>query len=68
MNNIIRIRPYVEDRVAILLERLREIKGLSIGKVLTMLLNDSETFQNLLEHYEDDDEIIEKIFIGLPID
>lgn len=67
MNNI-RIRPYVDDKVANLLDRLREIKGLSLGKVLTMLLNDSSIFQSLIENHDEDDEIIEKIFLGLPID
>lgn len=69
MANNARVRPYMDARIVILLERLRDIQGLSIGKVLTILLNDSSVFQSLLENYYDaTDEELENIFLGLPFD
>ena len=68
MYNNSRIRPYVDTRIVILLERLREVQGLSIGKVLTILLNDSKVFQNLIENYYDaTDEELNNLFLGLPL-
>lgn len=61
-----RIRPYIDTRIVILLERLREVQGLSIGKVLTILLNDSKVFQRLIENYYDaTDEELSNLFLGL---
>ncbi len=65
MTDNARIRPYIDTRIVILLERLRELQGLSVGKVLTILLNDSEVFQDLLENYYSEDEELKKIFLGL---
>ena len=65
MANNARVRPYMDTRIVILLERLRDIQGLSIGKVLTILLNDSSVFQSLLENYYAEDETLENIFLGL---
>jgi len=65
MTNNARVRPYMDTRIVILLERLRDIQGLSIGKVLTILLNDSSVFQSLLENYYAEDETLENIFLGL---
>jgi len=68
MNDNTRIRPYLDYKIVVLLERLREIQGLSLGKILTTLLHDSKTFQVLIENYYEDDEILNNIFLGLPID
>lgn len=69
MNDNSRIRPYVDTRIVILLERLREIQGQSVGKILTILLYQSQTFQKLIENYYDaTDEELQKMFLGLPID
>ncbi|MEN4045809.1 hypothetical protein [Sulfurimonas sp. NWX367] len=69
MNDNSRIRPYIDTRIVILLERLREIQGVSVGKILTALLYESETFKTLIENYYDaTDEELKKIFLGLPFD
>jgi len=69
MNDNTRIRPYIDTRIVILLERLREVQGQSVGKILTILLYQSKTFQELIENYYDaTDEELQKIFLGLPID
>lgn len=61
-----RIRPYLDTKIVILLERLRELQGLSIGKILTILLYQSDTFRELLEnYYEANDEELNNIFLGL---
>lgn len=61
-----RIRPYLDTRIVILLERLRELQGLSVGKILTILLYQSDTFKKLLENYYDaSDEELSNIFLGL---
>ena len=61
-----RIRPYLDTRIVILLERLRELQGLSVGKILTILLYQSDTFKKLLENYYDaSDEELNDIFLGL---
>jgi hypothetical protein len=42
------------------------VQGLSIGKVLTILLNDSKVFQRLIENYYDaTDEELSNLFLGL---
>ncbi|PHS58818.1 MAG: hypothetical protein COB17_02405 [Sulfurimonas sp.] len=52
-----------------MLERLREVQGQSVGKILTILLYESKTFQKLIENYYDaTDEELKKIFLGLPFD
>ena len=64
-----RIRPYIDTRIVIVLERLREIQGVSVGKILTALLYESETFKKLIENYYDaTDEELKKIFLGLHFD
>jgi len=69
MNDSSRIRPYIDTRIVILLERLREVQGQSVGKILTILLYESKTFQKLIENYYDaTDEELKKIFLGLPFD
>ncbi|WP_151899711.1 hypothetical protein [Sulfurimonas hydrogeniphila] len=69
MNDNSRIRPYIDTRIVILLERLREIQGVSVGKILTALLYESETFKTLIENYYDaTDKELKKIFLGLPFD
>jgi len=66
MCNNSRIRPYLDTRIVILLERLRELQGLSVGKILTILLYQSDTFKKLLENYYDaSDEELSNIFLGL---
>ena len=61
-----RIRPYLDTPIVILLERLRELQGLSVGKILTILLYQSDTFKKLLENYYDaSDEELSNIFLGL---
>lgn len=68
MNDNSRIRPYLDTRIVILFERLREVQGQSIGKILTKLLHESDTFVNLLEKYYDaSDEELNSTFLGLPI-
>jgi hypothetical protein len=68
MTDNARIRPYIDTRIVILLERLREVQGLSIGKVLTILLNDSKVFQSLIENYYNaTDEELSNLFLGLPL-
>jgi len=69
MSDNSRIRPYIDTRIVIVLERLREIQGLSVGKILTTLLYESETFKKLIENYYDaTDEELKNIFLGLPFD
>jgi len=69
MSDNSRIRPYIDTRIVIVLERLREIQGVSVGKILTALLYESETFKKLIENYYDaTDEELKKIFLGLPFD
>ena len=63
-----RIRPYLDTNIVVLIERLREIHGISIGKILTILLQESKTFNKLIENYYADDEILKKIFLGLPFE
>ena len=66
MTDNARIRPYLDTRIVILLERLRELQGLSVGKILTILLYQSDTFKKLLENYYDaSDEELSDIFLGL---
>ena len=66
MYNNSRIRPYLDTRIVILLERLREIQGLSLGKILTTLLFESNTFRELLEnYYSATDEELSNLFLGL---
>lgn len=60
-----RIRPYIDTRIVILLERLRELHGLSIGKILTIILNDSPLFKDLLANYYSEDKDLKNIFLGL---
>lgn len=62
-----RIRPYLDTKVVILLERLQKIENLSMGKIITLFLFESDTFKILLESYYDaTDEELKKIFLGLP--
>jgi len=69
MSDNSRIRPYIDTRIVIVLERLREVQGVSVGKILTALLYESETFKKLIENYYDaTDEELKKIFLGLPFD
>jgi len=69
MSDNSRIRPYIDTRIVIVLERLREVQGVSVGKILTTLLYESKTFQKLIENYYDaTDEELKKIFLGLPFD
>lgn len=65
MHSNSRIRPYLDTRIVILLERLRVLQGLSIGKILTILLYQSDTFRELLANYYADDEELNNIFLGL---
>ena len=65
MSDTSRIRPYIDTRIVILLERLRELQGLSIGKILTILLYQSDTFKELLENHYAEDLELNNIFLGL---
>jgi len=60
-----RIRPYMDTRIVILIERLSEIHSLSLGKILTIILNDSPLFKNLLDNYYADEKVLKNLFLGL---
>ena len=68
MSDTSRIRPYIDTRIVILLERLRELQGLSVGKILTILLYQSDTFKELLENHYAEDLELNNIFLGLHIE
>ncbi len=61
-----RIRPYFRSDTVVLLERLREVTGISLGNLLLALLVESNTFTELSKNTDATDEELEKIFRGLP--
>ncbi len=64
--NIIKFQPYVSYEVLFMFERTREVAGMSLGKVLLALLNESPTFVKLMDLYDDgSDKEINDLLIDL---
>jgi hypothetical protein len=66
MANNSRIKPYIDTDTVILFERLREQQKISMGKLLELFLNESESFKILLDnHYNKCDEELSNEFLDL---
>ncbi len=64
-DNITRFRPYVSYEIYYMFEKVREVSGVSLGKILISMLSESETFIKLMERYEDaSDEELRGIYMG----